>query len=103
MNTSILSFNICKLDTVWPINKCMQTLQEQSIKTIQNRSQCYKNLTCKVLSCVKVFWKLKSTLRVEKIFAYLLSTISQKEYFQFLVVHTSRKIAYTKMYRGLKN
>ena len=39
---------------------------------------------------------------IEKIFAHFLSTISQKKYFQLSVVHTSRKIAYTKMYRTKK-
>ena len=41
--------------------------------------------------------------QVEKIFEQLLSIISQKKYFpQFSTFHTSRKIAYTKIYKTQK-
>ena len=46
MKKNIISFNINKLDTMWPINRYMQTLQAQSVKTIQYRSQWYKNSAC---------------------------------------------------------
>ena len=61
----------------------MQTFKAQLVKAMQYRSQRYKNSACKVFSCVKVFWKLKSSSRVEKIFAHLLSTISQKNISNF--------------------
>ena len=40
--------------------------------------------------------------QVEKIFEQLLSIISQKKFPQFSALHTSRKIAYTKMYKDSK-
>ena len=84
MNTNILSFNICKLDAIWLTHKQMHTnTSSKLVKTIKYRSQWYKNSACKVFSCVKVFWKLKSNSRVEKIFANLLSTTSLKKIIPF--------------------
>ena len=126
MNTNILSFNICKLDTTWPMNRCMQIQKAQSVKTIQYRSQCYKNLACNVFSCVNVFCKLKLTSKVEEnhehkqkfifhfsLYAHIFKRgficnctifihhISWKK-FKFSAIHTSRKRAYTKTYRTQK-
>ena len=104
MNTNILSFNTWKLDTIWPTNRCMQTLQAQSVKAIQNRSQWYKNQNAMCFH-VSRYFELKSILRVEKIFSHLLSIISQKKKkkkIQFSIVYTSRKITYTKLYRTQK-
>ena len=55
-NTNILSFNICKLGTIWPINKCMQTFQAQPVKSIQYRSQWYKNSACNVVDTSFCTW-----------------------------------------------
>ena len=96
MNTNTLSFNIRKLDTIWPVNRHMQTLQAQSIKTIQYRTQWNKikkkkHPACNVFSCVKVFWKLKSTLIVEKYLHIRYPSYLKKNYLHFSAVPTSRK------------
>ena len=65
LKKNILSFNKCKLDTMWPINKCMSRENIFTLLSIINKKNKNKN--------------------------------------QFSAFHTSRKLAYTKMYKGLKN
>ena len=72
---------------MWPIDKCMQTLQAQSVKTIQYRSQWYKNSAC------NVFYRK---------YLHIYYPPYLKKNFQFLVVHKSRKIANIKMYKTQK-
>ena len=43
MNTNILSFNKCKLDTMWPINKCMS---RENICTLLFIISLKKNIFC---------------------------------------------------------
>ena len=103
MNTNILSFNIWKLDTIWPVNRHMQTLQAQSIKTIQYRSQWNKkNQACNVFSCVKVFWKLKLTSIVDKYLHIRYPPYLKKNISIFQQFTHQENIAYTKMHRTQK-